>query len=189
MIHNLEYSTSKSNLVKVAMAVCLCSIMMFMGFLYQLNNTYDNRKIKGVFSSQELLAVINRERSNRGIQPLIINKKLEQAAQKKADDMSSKSYFSHISTVDGKEWKNFILESGYEYKEAGENLANGYDTVEEVVEAWLLSPSHRQNLLNKNVSETGFGVKKGLLDGYPTVFAVEMFGEEAQKPVNTFLQD
>jgi uncharacterized protein YkwD len=174
-------------LVQVAAGVCLISIISFVVFLFQANTYYIKQKTADIFSIQEIHTVANRERLIRNLKTLGINDKLNAAAQSKAEDMATKSYFSHISPIDGKQWKTFIQESGYEYKEAGENLANGYESVEEMVEAWLDSPSHRENLLNEGVHETGFGIKYGTLNGYPTVFVVQLFGEQSNESVNTII--
>jgi uncharacterized protein YkwD len=171
-------------LIQVAAGLCLISIVTFVVFLFQANSFYIEQKNQDIFTLQQLHSVINRERVKRDLSTLAVNDSLNNAAQKKAEDMATKSYFSHISPIDGKQWKSFIQESGYEYKEAGENLANGYDNVEEMTTAWLDSPSHRENLLNPSVDETGFGIKYGLLDGYPTVFVVQMFGQQQTEQVN-----
>ena len=179
----------RRRLIKMALGVCVVSVVIFVSFLFQTNST--NQQVQAsddlgeAYSIVELHSVINRERLKRGIDPLVLNSTLNQAAQAKADDMQTKRYFSHVSPIDGKEWKQFIIDSGYEYKEAGENLANGYEVLEEMITAWLNSPSHRANMLNTAVSETGFGVRTGELDGFPTIFVVQVFGERAKPRINS----
>lgn len=179
----------RRRLIRAAAGICAVSILIFVSFLFQTNSTQKQvqagNALGEAFSVVELHAVVNRERLRRGIEPLILNQALNQAAQAKAEDMGSKGYFSHVSPIDGKEWREFIVESGYDYQEAGENLANGYEALEEMIGAWLNSPSHRENMLNPAVSETGFGVRSGQLDGFPTVFVVQVFGEAARPEVNT----
>lgn len=178
----------RRRLIRMAIGVCAVSVVIFVTFLFQTNSTHQQVQasddLDEAYSIVELHSVINRERLKRGIDPLVLSPKLNTAAQAKADDMQTKRYFSHVSPIDGKEWKEFIVESGYEYKEAGENLANGYDVLEEMITAWLNSPSHRANMLNTAVSETGFGVRTGELDGFPTIFVVQVFGERAEPRVN-----
>jgi len=100
-----------------------------------------------------------------------------EASRNKVEDMTANGYFAHISPVDGKKWSTFIRNSGYNYIEAGENLANGFDNTPDLVNAWMNSPTHRDNILNPNVDETGLAVKSGYLDGFPTIFVAQSFGK------------
>ena len=93
-------------------------------------------------------------------------------------DMVENAYFSHISPIDGRKWSDFIKESEYDYEIAGENLANGFNDVETMVVSWMNSPSHRENIVNQKVNETGVGIAQGTLDGFPTTFVVQMFGKQ-----------
>jgi uncharacterized protein YkwD len=69
---------------------------------------------------------------------------------------------------DGTEPWDFILGEKYDYIYAGENLAKNFSTFDDVVEAWYNSPSHKENLLNKNYTEMGFAIVNGELNGYET---------------------
>lgn len=170
--------SKERRLIRLAAVLCGISLVVFLFLLYQTNRQYNVQAVGVTYNVIDLHSVINRERIERGVSPLTINDDLMEAAQSKAADMNQNNYFSHISPVDGKSWSVFIKETGYTYKEAGENLANGYDTVEEMVDAWLNSPSHRENLLNENVSETGFGIVTGELNNHPTTYVVQVFGEQ-----------
>ncbi|NJK70859.1 CAP domain-containing protein [Candidatus Gracilibacteria bacterium] len=130
------------------------------------------------YRKDDLMALINAKRISNGVSPLKYNQQLNQAAQQKAEDMSKNNYFSHVSPIDGTKWSNFIESSGYNYVEAGENLANGFDNPNEMVESWMDSPTHRQNIVSKGMKETGFGIALGKLDETPTVFVVQVFGRE-----------
>ncbi len=182
----MTFGTNKQEfkLIKIATIICGMSIAAFVFFLFQANQVQSVRKTQVGYEAVDLHSVINRERIQRDISPLLVNDKLMAAAQEKAEDMQKNNYFSHISPVNGKAWSEFIKDNDYTYKEAGENLANGYDSVEEMVEAWLNSPSHRENLLNESVSETGFGIVSGDLNNYPTTFVVQVFGEQQAEEAN-----
>lgn len=49
---------------------------------------------------------------------------------------------------------------GLKFSSAGENIAMGQRTPQEVVQAWMNSPGHRSNILNKNFTEIGVGLAK-----------------------------
>lgn len=123
----------------------------------------------------DLLNQTNQARLERGLSILSLNPELSQAASNKADDMFTKDYWAHIAPDGATPW-GFIKNSGYEYLYAGENLARGFSNTSDVVNAWMASPSHRENILSKNYSEIGFAIATGKLTGSETVLVVEMFG-------------
>ena len=132
--------------------------------------------IKADVSSQELLILTNKERQNNGIAPLAFNEQLTDAAAKKADDMFEYGYWAHNSPSGKTPWV-FIKSSGYRYVYAGENLARGFTTPEDVIKAWMTSSAgHRENMLSSNYSDVGFAVKIGKLNGEETVLIVEELG-------------
>jgi len=122
-----------------------------------------------------LIELTNKERSASGVSVLIENPTLNQAAYEKAKDMISQGYFSHWSPTNVSPWYWF-KKSGYSYKMAGENLAIGFFDSEEVVRAWLNSPSHKANILNPNFQEIGIAVLKGNFQGSETTVVVQLFG-------------
>ncbi|MEK7518222.1 MAG: CAP domain-containing protein [Patescibacteria group bacterium] len=135
-----------------------------------------------------LLVLTNKERTNNGVSSLTINASLSQAAARKAEDMFAKDYWAHNSP-DGKTPWVFIKDAGYNYVYAGENLARGFSTSEDVVAAWLASPTHKANMLSSNYKDVGFAVVTGKLNGEDTVLVVEEFGNQSivvgDKPVAT----
>lgn len=132
-------------------------------------------------NSSDLLKYTNERRAKIGLSALKINPTLAVAAQKKAEDMFSVGYWSHVSPRGTEPW-DFILNAGYDYIYAGENLAKNFSNSKEVVQAWYDSPTHRDNLLSSNYDEIGFAVVNGVLDGYETTIVVQMFGK-TRKPV------
>lgn len=107
-------------------------------------------------SASALLSSTNTERSKNSASNLTLNGQLSAAAQAKANDMSARNYWSH-NTPDGNPPWVFITNAGYSYSRAGENLAYGFATSADTITGWMNSPSHRDNLLNKDYSEVGFG--------------------------------
>lgn len=106
---------------------------------------------------QGLLVSTNEQRGKHDLSNLTLNESLNQAAQDKAEDMSSRGYWSH-ETPDGQQPWVFITSTGYQYKTAGENLAFGFPTSKDTVIAWMNSPGHKANILNNSYSEVGFGI-------------------------------
>ena len=126
-------------------------------------------------SSEQLLDITNSDRQAAGLPPLSLNNDLSQAAIGKANDMFSKDYWAHVAPDGTTPWV-FIKNAGYTYVYAGENLARGFTTPQSVVDAWMASPSHRENMLSPHYKDVGFAVETGKLNGEDTVLVVEMFG-------------
>lgn len=132
-------------------------------------------------STNELINEANTDRTQSGLTVLNISDKLTVAAQAKAKDMFNHGYFAHISPQGKTPW-DFMTEVSYNYAYAGENLAIGYTNNQELNSAWMNSPTHRENILDKNFSEIGMAVVNGNYEGSQTTIVVQMFG--APMPVN-----
>jgi hypothetical protein len=131
----------------------------------------------------DLLNITNQVRQEHGLSPLQLDSELSQAASGKASDMFANNYWAHISPSGTTPWV-FFKNSGYEYLYAGENLARGFSSASEVVNAWMASPSHRDNMLSANYNDVGFAIATGSLTGSDTVLVVEMFGSRyGTKPI------
>ncbi len=110
------------------------------------------------------------------LKPLIENTKLDVSAEKKLQDMFDKQYFEHVSPS-GVGVSDLGEQVGYEFIIIGENLALGnFKNDEAVVTAWMNSPGHRANILNKRYTEIGIAVGKGMFEGKETWLAVQHFG-------------
>lgn len=139
------------------------------------NNYPEVLGISSDISIEQLLVLTNQKRQENGLYPLRLNSSLYQAAIGKGNDMLSKNYWAHISPDGTTPWV-FIKNAGYSYTYAGENLARGYSTAEDVISAWMISPSHRENMLSSKYQDVAFAVVTGNLTGEETVLVVEMFG-------------
>jgi hypothetical protein len=107
-------------------------------------------------SVSNLLSGTNAQRTSRGIPALTINSKLNSSASAKAADMRDRDYWAH-NTPDGNEPWIFFDAAGYNYQKAGENLAYGFSSSAETITGWMNSPSHRDNMLDTEYTEVGFG--------------------------------
>lgn len=140
-------------------------------------------------NSTTLVEEANSERIKRDIHPLRYNKKLELAAFEKADDMLKKQYWAHFGPNNETPWQ-FITSTGYTYAFAGENLAKGFFDSTAIHDAWMNSPTHRENILQPSFDEVGIAVVKGNLQGADVYLVVEMFGStEYRSPANANLKD
>ena len=126
-------------------------------------------------TTSTLISLTNQERSAAGLNTLNTNSKLTAAAKAKAQNMFEEQYWDHFGPNGETPWQ-FITAAGYNYVYAGENLAKGFRTSEGVVEAWMASPTHRDNILSKNYKDIGIAVVSGVLLGKETILVVQMFG-------------
>ena len=104
-----------------------------------------------------VLTLVNKVRSESNLKDLKSNPVLQLAAKNKAVDIKAYKYFSHNSPNNVK-WNDFIINQGYNYVIAGENLARGYYNADDMIKDWLLSQSHRENILFKDYTETGISL-------------------------------
>ena len=121
-----------------------------------------------------LLDNTNEERQKMGLSSLVLNEELNQAALAKAQDMFNDQYWAHVAP-DGKQAWDFIKEAKYAYKYAGENLARDFNNSDEVVKAWMNSPSHYENIANKDFTQMGLAVVTDNLKGFETTIVVQLF--------------
>lgn len=128
-------------------------------------------------TSNDLLLQTNIQRQQHGLAVLQLNDQLSSAACAKRDNMFQYNYWAHINPTTGETPWSFIQAAGYKYTYAGENLARGFTTAIDVTNAWMASPSHRENLLSPNYQDVGFCIGQGSLTGETdTVLIVQMFG-------------
>lgn len=139
-------------------------------------------------STQELLQFTNEKRAENGLPSLSVSPELESAASAKAQDMFDKDYWAHNSPDGTTPWY-FIKNAGYNYVYAGENLAKGFTDSHDVVNAWMASESHRENLLSANFKDVGFAVKAGRLGGEDTFLVVQEFGNKTPAPVEKVVEE
>ena len=110
--------------------------------------------------AEAVLKLVNAERSKQGLQPLTLSSKLTNLATMKSKDMADKGYFEHTSPTYGTPFQ-MLQSHGVHYSSAGENIAAGQQTPEQVMNAWMNSSGHRANILNKSYTEIGIGYYQG----------------------------
>ncbi|WP_339215038.1 CAP domain-containing protein [Ornithinibacillus sp. FSL M8-0202] len=105
---------------------------------------------------QEVVELTNQEREKNGLAPLKVDTELSKVAREKSRDMAASNYFSHNSPNYGSPF-DMMKSFGITYRTAGENIAKGQRSPQEVVNAWMNSEGHRANILNSNFTHIGVG--------------------------------
>ncbi|MBD3107543.1 serine protease [Bacillus sp. AGMB 02131] len=105
---------------------------------------------------REVLELTNVERTKAGLSPLTLDTELSKVARIKSQDMKDQNYFSHTSPTYGSPF-DMMTTFGISYKSAAENIAQGQTTPAAVVEAWMNSQGHRENILNASYTHIGIG--------------------------------
>lgn len=123
-----------------------------------------------------VLKFANAERQKVGLPRLTENEKLAKAALLKAEDIFAKQYFAHESP-EGKGPQDLAEAVGYDYLAIGENLALGnFLGDQNLINAWMASTGHRENILGKKFTQIGIAVLKGTYEGKTTWIAVQELG-------------
>ncbi len=147
--------------------------------------------VEGSLSSEGIFLWTNSARLKEGGVSLKVNSTLTAVAERKLQDMFFYQYFDHVSPT-GLGAGDLAKRTGYDYIIIGENLALGnFADDEALVDAWMESPGHRANILDKRYTEIGVAVRQGLYEGKLTWIAVQEFGRptsECTQPAQTIQQ-
>lgn len=108
---------------------------------------------------EEILALVNKERTQRGLSPLSLSKEISKVAVEKSKDMAISNYFAHESPNYGSPF-DMMRKFGIKFRAGGENIAMGYRTPADVMKGWMNSPGHKANILNTNFNKIGIGMYK-----------------------------
>lgn len=103
---------------------------------------------------QRIVDLVNEERAKVGAAPLTLQADITAAAQVRA--VETETLFSH-TRPDGTKFSTALTEAGVSYRGAGENIAWGQKTPEQVMEGWMNSAGHRANILNEKYTSIGVG--------------------------------
>jgi uncharacterized YkwD family protein len=105
---------------------------------------------------QKVFDLTNAERAKAGLKPFAASDALTKTARLKSQDMTDKHYFDHNSPTYGSPF-DMMHQLGITYSTAGENIAEGQTSAQQVMTDWMNSPGHRANILNKNYTNIGVG--------------------------------
>ena len=145
------------------------------GALRVVDNLINGKTI--TLSKDNVIILTNKYRKENGnLEPLKENSKLDMSAENKLRDMFDKQYFEHMSPS-GQGVSDLSSQAGYDYILIGENLALGnFKDDLALVDAWMASPGHRANILNRHYTEIGVAVGKGVFEGKNVWISVQHFG-------------
>lgn len=135
----------------------------------------------------EVVRLTNEQRVSQGLPPLRYSESLADAARRKAANMFAENYWAHNSPSGISPW-HWFQEAGYQYTHAGENLAKDFGSTDRMIQAWMNSPTHRDNIVSSQYNEIGLAVVPGTLLGQDTVLVVQLFGSRAGGSVPSISQ-
>lgn len=107
----------------------------------------------------EVITLVNQERTNAGLSTLTKNNELTNIARIKSNDFIENNYFSHTSPTYGTPFE-MLKNYGISYSAAAENIASGQPTATEVMNSWMSSSGHRANILSDTYNQIGVGVAR-----------------------------
>ncbi len=123
----------------------------------------------------KLLTLTNNLRTQQGLPALSGMVPLHVSSDLKATDMADLHYFSHTSPK-GYGLAHYLATAGYRYETAGENLAMGFSSAEEIFSGWVKSPTHYANLIDPDFKEFGVSMESGIYNDLSTVYVAQHFG-------------
>lgn len=104
--------------------------------------------------AEQVVALVNEERAKAGLSPVELDAEIASAALIRANEI--KTLFSH-TRPDGRSFSTVLTDNGIRYNGAGENIAWGQRSPEQVMNAWMNSDGHRANILNARYTKIGVG--------------------------------
>lgn len=125
--------------------------------------------------AKEIISLTNKERAGEKLSSLIHDTALDAIAAQKAHAIFANQEFSH--TQNGIPFFSFFDDAGYEYEYAGENLAIDYYTEEKILSAFMDSPTHRSNILDRRYTNIGVAIQDGIIHKQYTVVVVQLFSK------------
>lgn len=175
-----EGNDNKPQILRIETALIIFSIVLLIEtvFLAQTFLIFRHTDFLASVLSNVLTDQTNVEREIVAVSSLGTNSVLENAARLKAQDMAAKGYFAH-KTPEGRNPWYWLYQAGYDFAAAGENLAVNFTDSQDVMDAWMQSPGHRENILNQNFTDIGIATARGEYKGRETVFVVQFFGTPA----------
>lgn len=191
LIHLLIPRDSNNHKARLLHSSSLLFLALFL-VLFQITLSYFSKSKPDILgyasniSIQEVVNLTNKKRSDAGLSTLTLNQTLSNAAYVKGVDMINKDYWAHVSPDGTQPWA-FFKNAGYKYRYAGENLARDFSNATDAVNAWMNSPTHRDNMLNPKYKEIGIGIVEGDLAGSDTTIIVQFFGttysDQVREPI------
>jgi len=174
---------SSNNYKAKTLHVSSLSVFILIIMISQVLLSFIGQTIPGVLgvistiTAEEIIDLTNQKRQENNLPELKLNPVLVEAAQQKGADMMVKNYWAHTAP-DGKAPWYFFKNVSYQYLYAGENLARDFIDSPSVVNAWMNSPTHKDNILSSRYQEIGIAVIQDTFQGSESVLVVQLFGTQ-----------
>ena len=155
-------------LAKIRSWIWIIAVVVIFAMIFGFNTVFaaTNQPLSAAASQQEItcpseveleiVELLNQERADENLPPLVIDMRLMQAARIHNNDMATNDFVSHTGS-DGSSPFDRIAEAGYPAWSAGENIAAGYKTAAAAVQGWMGSSGHRANILHSSYEHIGVG--------------------------------
>ena len=180
IVYSIIPHEKNNNIPHILRAEVVLVLVVFAGVLFYFNQNnfkiIEKLNLTATVYPAVLADLANKDRLDSGVSGLAWSNTLEKAAKLKAEDMLKNGYFAHVSPTGVSPW-HWLGEAGYNFLYAGENLAIDFSESENVERAWINSPTHKENIINKNFTEIGIATAEGVYKGKNTTVVVEFFGE------------
>lgn len=178
-LHRLFVPSHRNNLrAKILHLDFLFVLILTVAALSSVFNSIEESEVLGIAKDiriERLFELTNEARTSQGLPAFKYSNQLQFAAQNKGQYMLAQNCWAHF--CGSKTPWDFILESGYSYEVAGENLAKGFLFSDGVVDGWRNSSTHWANIIKPEYDEVGFAVMNGTLENEETTLVVQMFGK------------
>jgi len=161
--------------MKTSLLTLQSSVLLVMGTLSLMAAAASN----GGYSNEYMVCLVNKARAQNGASPLGINQDLTSAAQQHSDDMARTNNMDHTGS-DGSSPGDRCQKAGFNWSAVAENIAFGQDSMDSVMDSWLNSPGHRENIMNPEYTMMGSAVSYSGSTPYYT----QDFGCDGQQPSN-----
>ncbi len=153
-------------------------VKVFAAFLLVLISCFTAITFAMADSASDVLSLVNEERSAAGLKTVKLNENLNRVAELRAAELAEN--WSH-TRPNGEEWKTAFSDAGVKASYRGENLGKGQSSADQVVDEWMASEGHKENILNKKF--TSMGVASVVIDG--TTYWVQVFANEVKTTKTT----
>ena len=118
----------------------------------------DEERGEGPTITEEVVIIVNQERWTNGqLPPLKHNDLLDTSSLVHSTNMGQRNFFAHCDLDTGKSPWDRMVDAGYNWNAAAENIAAGQNSAASVMNAWMNSTGHRNNILSTNTRELGVG--------------------------------
>jgi uncharacterized protein YkwD len=133
-------------------------------------------KVELTDAEKEIVELTNKERAKEGLPALKVSPVLCNVARAHSANMAKQAKVDHV--LDGKSFPERTKDAGYAFLACGENIAHGREgsTPKQLFAWWMSSKIHRENILRKEFTEIGVGVRTEK-DG---VYATQLFASPAR---------